>query len=116
MTQLMTTLSRLGSIEVVPIREIEPISLNAARDVLRFMERERIRSVVVVSPLFRSRRSALVYEATLGAAGIVVKCEPVQDHGDASKWTHTWHGVQNVLEQWLKLQYYRMYVLPFGQT
>ena len=24
-----------------------------------------------------------------------------------------WHGVQNASEQWLKLQYYRLYVLPF---
>jgi hypothetical protein len=28
-------------------------------------------------------------------------------------WWDTWHGVQNVAEQWSKLQYYRLYVMPF---
>ncbi len=114
--ELMTNIARLGSIEVVPIREVEPISLNAARDILRFMERERIRSVVVVSPLFRSRRSILVYEAALGPAGIAVKCEPVRDNRDPNTWMNSWHGIQNVSEQFLKLQYYRLYVLPFERS
>jgi hypothetical protein len=112
-TELLADLAHLGSIDVVPIREVEPISLNAAGDVLRFMERERIRSVVVVSPLFRSQRSALVYQATLGAGGITVGCEPVRGIQDPQTWTQSLHGIQNVLEQWVKLQYYRLYVLPF---
>lgn len=112
-TKLMADIAHVGAIEVIPVREIEPISLNAAGDVRRFMEREGINSVVVVSPLFRSRRSALVYESTLGAAGIAVRCEPAQDSSDRETWTGTWHGMQNVAEQWLKLQYYRLYVLPF---
>lgn len=113
-TELMASLARLGTIEVVSIGEVEPISLNAAVDIRRFMEREGIRSVVVVSPLFRSRRSELVYEATLGAGGITVRCEPVRDERDPTTWANTWHGIQNVAEQWLKLQYYRLYVLPLS--
>jgi len=111
--EMMAKIARLGAIEVVPMREVEPISLNAARDVLRFIQRERIRSVIVVSPLFRSRRSALVYGATLGRAGITVRCEPVQGTREVNTWTRSWHGVEDVAEQWLKLQYYRLYVLPF---
>jgi len=112
--ELMTKLARLGPIEVVPIREVEPISLNAARDILEFIKREQLRSVVIVSPLFRSRRSALVYETTLGSAGIRVTCEPVRDGRDPNTWMGTWHGIQNVSEQFLKLQYYRWYVLPMN--
>ena len=111
--EVIAKIARLGVMDIVPIREVEPISLNAAHDVLRFMERERIRSVIVVSPLFRSRRSALVYGATLGSAGITVRCEPVPGTRDVTTWTRSWHGVQDVAEQWLKLQYYRLYVLPF---
>jgi hypothetical protein len=112
-TELMAKFAHLGSIEVVPIREVEPISLNAARDVLGFIQREGIRSVVVVSPLFRSKRSAIVYGATLGAAGITVRCEPSQHIQDPHTWTQSLHGIQNVAEQWSKLQYYRLFVLPF---
>jgi hypothetical protein len=113
--QVMARIARIGAIEIVPTRQIEPITLNAVRDLQRFLERERIRSLIVVMPLFRSRRSALVYEATLGRAGIAVRCEPVQGSLGVDNWTRSWHGVQDVAEQWLKLQYYRLYVLPFGQ-
>jgi hypothetical protein len=111
--EVMARFARLGVIDIVPVRTVEPISLNAARDVLRFVEREGIRSVIVASPLFRSRRSALVYAATLGRAGIVVRCEPVDETPGIETWTGSWHGIQEVTEQWLKLQYYRFYVLPF---
>jgi hypothetical protein len=111
--ELMANIARLGPFEIVPIRVVEPISLNAARDLLHFIERQRIRSVLVVSPLFRSRRSALVYGATLGRAGITVRCEPVWGRRGLETWTESWHGVQDLVEQWLKLQYYRLYVLPF---
>ena len=111
--EVMSKISRIGAIEVIPTREVEPISLNAARDIQRFLEREHIRSVIVVAPLFRSRRSAIVYGATLGRAGIAVRCEPVQGTRGVNTWTKSWHGIQDVVQQWLKLQYYRFYVLPF---
>jgi hypothetical protein len=114
--EVMARISRIGPIEIVPIREVEPITLNAARDVLRFLEREHIRSVIVVTPLFRSRRSALVYGATLGRAGVTVHCESVQGERGVNDWTLSWHGIEDVVQQWLKLQYYRFYVLPFRST
>ena len=111
---LMATIAHLGGFEIVPTRDVEPISLNTARDIQRFMQREHIRSVVVVTPYFRSRRSALVYDATLGRAGIRVTCVPV-NRGDQSVaiWIQSLHGIQDVAEQWVKLQYYRLYVIPF---
>jgi hypothetical protein len=112
--QVMATSARLGTIEIIPTRQIEPIMLNAVREMQRVLERERIRSLIVVMPLMRSRRSALVYEATLGRGGIAVRCEPVQGALSVNNWTRTWHGIQEVMEQWLKLQYYRLFVLPFA--
>lgn len=111
-SRLVADIAHLGTIDIVPMREVEPISLNAARDVLRYVQQEGIQSVMVLSPNYRSRRSALVYAATLGRAGIAVRCEPVTSARFAA-WTETWHGVENVIEQWVKLQYYRFYVLPF---
>ena len=113
LTELLARVARVGSIEIVPVKEIEPISLTAARDVVSFARKENIHSVTVVSPLFRSRRSALVYGATLGRAGVTVRCEGVEEIRTPHTWTNTWHGVEDVAEQWMKLQYYRFYVLPF---
>jgi hypothetical protein len=111
--RLMANIAYLGDIEILPIREVEPISLNAAEDVMRFVRREGIASLIIVAPYFRSRRSALVYGATLGRAGISLSCEHVKGTIDAHTWTSTLHGIQSVTEQWIKLQYYRIYVLPF---
>jgi hypothetical protein len=111
--ELMARLSRVGEIDLIPIRQVEPITLNAARDIQQFLEREGIRSVIVVTPLFRSRRSALVYGATLGQAGVKVSCDPGPGTREVDTWAQTWHGIQDVMEQWIKLQYYRLYVLPF---
>ena len=45
-------------------REVEPITLHSGRDVQHFLEREPIRWVILVGPMFRSRRLTLVYGAT----------------------------------------------------
>jgi len=112
-TEVMAKIAHLGEIDIVPVQQVEPISLNTARDVLRFVEQEHIRSVIVVSPLFRSRRSALVSEATFRRAGVRVTCDPVEGIRGVTTWTESWHGLQEVAEQLLKLQYYKLYVLPF---
>ena len=113
MAHVMAKVAHLEAMDVVPFHEVEPISLNAAYDVLRFLRQEGLRSVVIVAPQFRSRRSAQIYEATLGRAGIAVTCEPVPGVAGVESWTASLHGIQNVMEQWVKLQYYRVYVLPF---
>jgi hypothetical protein len=110
---LMASIAHLGGFEIVPMQEVEPISLNVARDVLRFAQREQIRSVLVVPPYFRSRRTSSIYAATLGPAGISVSCSPVGGSQETGTWIRSGHGIQDVAEQWLKLQYYRFYVLPF---
>ena len=48
-----------------------------------------------------------------GRAGIAVRCVAAQGIREVKWWTGSWHGVRNVVEEWLKLQYYRLYVLPF---
>ncbi len=110
--EVMGQIARLGEMEFVPIREVEPISLNAARDVRAYLVARGIRSVTVVTPLFRSRRSAMVYRTVLEPSGVAVYCAPVGSQLAVGTWTQTWHGIQNATEQWLKLQYYRLRVLP----
>jgi uncharacterized SAM-binding protein YcdF (DUF218 family) len=112
--EVMGRIARLPTFELLPIREIEPISLEAAYQIRDALRREGLQSVLVVAPGFRSRRSALVYERVLGAAGVTVRCLPVFGTKTPENWTASWHGIQEVTEQLLKLQFYRFYVLPFG--
>jgi hypothetical protein len=110
--EVMARQARLGRWEAFPIREVEPITLNAAAQVRDHLIEERVGSVILVTPAFRSRRSALTYQAVLGPAGIQTHCVPVFGLKTVESWSETWHGVQEVSESFVKLQYYRLYVLP----
>jgi hypothetical protein len=112
--EVMARYARLRAWRAIPaIDYTEPISLNTALQVRRRLIGDGIRSVIIVAPGFRSKRSLLVYGKTLGKAGIEVRCVPVFNQTSPERWTQSWHGIQEVTEELLKLQYYRLYVLPF---
>jgi len=112
LADLMAQYARLQDWKAIPFKEIEPISLNAAAQIRDELLADHIRSVIVVTPGSRSRRSALVYRTVLGGAGIRVHCHPVYLK-PPERWADTWHGMQDIAQQFLKLQYYRFYILPF---
>ena len=112
LAELMARRARLRNWEVIPINGIEPISLNAAVQIRDHLAADPIKSLIVVTPGFRSRRSSLVYRAVLGGVGVRVHCLPVFGTRAPDRWTDTWHGIEDVGEQFFKLQYYRFYVLP----
>jgi hypothetical protein len=111
--EVMARQARLDTWDIVPIQEIEPISLNAATQIRTWLDRERVTSIIVVTRGFRSQRSSLVYRRVLDDAGIQLRCDPVFGPARPDHWMATWHGVQEVGEEFVKLQYYRFYVLPF---
>jgi hypothetical protein len=112
----MATVARVKNASIIPTWDSEPITLNAAYQIRDFLARERLTSVMVVAPALRSRRSSLVYRAVLSPAGIQVRCVPVVGEHTPENWTATWHGIQDVTEQFIKLQYYRFYVLPLARA
>ncbi len=112
--ELMARLARVQNLEIIPIREIEPVSLNATYQIRDYLTKEHLRSVIVVTAGLRSRRSSLVYHAVLKPAGIQVYCTPVFGQHTPENWMDSWHGIQDVTQQFLKLQFYRFYVLPLS--
>ena len=109
----MIRIAHLKTTESVLVQEVEPISLNAAVQVRDYLMKEGIKSIMVVTSGFRAKRALLIYDEVLGRIGIAVSCVPVFGTITPETWTHTWHGIQEVGLQFLKLQYYRFYVLPF---
>ena len=103
--EVMSRVARLPAPDIIPIQEIEPIELNAAIQVRQRLLADHIRSVMLVTPGLRSRRSSLVYQAVVAPAGIRVVCMPVFGKTTPDSWSHTWHGIQEVFEQSGKLQY-----------
>ena len=115
--EVMVRIAHLKEPVTIPVQEREPISLNVARQIRDFLTSHNIQSVIVVTTALRARRAQLIYDAVLGNAGVSVHCVPVYGTVTPETWTSTWHGIQEVALQFLKLQYYRLYVLPFrGQA
>jgi hypothetical protein len=110
---VMASVARLQAVETIPVIESEPVVLHTAYAVRRFLRNEHIHSVAIVAPAFRSARSALVFKRVFGEAGIAAACVPVLRNTAPYTWADSWHGIQQVTEQFAKLQYYRFYVLPF---
>jgi uncharacterized SAM-binding protein YcdF (DUF218 family) len=109
---VMIRIARLKSAEIVPVRQqLEPISLNVAYQIRDYLSAQHIRSVLVVTSGFRARRTGLIYKAILGEAGVAAFCVPVFGTTTPDNWTHTWHGMQEVALEFLKLNYYRILLL-----
>src|SRR5262245_2530461 len=113
---VMASVARLRGVETIPVVESEPVVLHTAYAVRGFLTNQRIRSVAIVAPAFRSARSAMVFKRVFGDAGISVACVPVLRNTAPYTWADSWHGIQQVTEQFAKLQYYRFYVMPFVAT
>jgi hypothetical protein len=111
--QVMARQARMRVWEMILVRDAEPISLNAALQVRDHLVREQVKSLIIVTSALRSQRSMLVYRTVLGRGGPQVRCDPVFGLTTPERWTKTWHGIQGVTEEILKLQYYRFYVIPF---
>jgi hypothetical protein len=108
---LLCRTARIPQPELLKVAQVEPITLNMAHQVRDFLVRERLRSVLLVTAGFRSRRSSLIYGPVLEAAGIRVGYVPVFGTKTPANWTRTWHGIQEVTQQLIKLQLYRFYFL-----
>jgi hypothetical protein len=110
--EVMARIARLGDVETIPVWEVEPISLNVAEQVGDFIKANHIESVMLVTPGFRSLRSYWTYDRVFKRQGVSLSCVPVFGPRTPANWSHTWHGVQEILLQFVKLQYYRLWILP----
>ena len=109
--EVMCEVAGITDPELVTVTLQEPYSIGMARQLAIKLHSEKVRSVIVTTSGFRSRRTYLIYNSVLSPLGIHLSCSPVFDETRPHNWTRTWHGVQGVVEQLLKLNYYRWVVL-----
>lgn len=108
--QLYCMSAGLRNPEVVAVNQVEPITLNMARQIGKLLMGSPIRSVTLISPLFHSKRSLLSYREILEPLGISVRCTPISGAIDRYYWWKTNHDMLMVIEEFLKLQYYRIFL------
>src|SRR5262249_44810285 len=89
--ELMAKVAQVQTPEIMPVRAPEPISLHVAMKIRDFLSKEQLRSMIVVTAGFRSKRSFLVYKAV--APGVKLSCVPVFGGAHRETWAKSWHGV-----------------------
>ena len=109
--EVMARISRMGDIELIPIDAGEPYTLNTATAVAEYLAEHQITSVIVVSPLFRSRRSYAVYQSILEPLDISLTCVPSRSTVQPNTWWQSTHGIQNVMLEFGNLWYYQLFLL-----
>lgn len=108
---VMIRVAHLDGVEIFPFRAIEPITLNLARQVCDYLRGGKARTVLILTSGFKSRRVHLIFSSVLSKAGIETYCLPVWGAHRPENWAETWHGIQEVFLQLVKLGYYRLWVL-----
>jgi uncharacterized SAM-binding protein YcdF (DUF218 family) len=101
----------LATVETIPIEVQDPVTLNTARQVAAYCQARGIRSLILVEALFHSRRSALTYARFLTPLGIRLMSQPIESGLQVSNWWRTKDGWLSVVEESVKLAYYRAFVL-----
>jgi len=109
--ELMCELARITDPVIMPVEKKEPITLRLARQVAVRLQADGVRSVIIVTAGFRSHRAYMVYRKVLSPLGIRFSCLAVFGGHRPDNWTESLHSIEEVLEQFVKLQYYRWVVL-----
>lgn len=110
-TRVLLRLAQLESAEMIPITQEEPITLNTARQVGNYLLDTGVKKVLILTSGFKSKRIHLIFRKVLSEVGIETCCLPVWGTHRPENWTATWHGIQEVILQHVKLAYYRLWVL-----
>lgn len=111
MAHVMVNMAQLDPVIFLPVKGGEPITLNVARDVGDFLKGIKVRKVLLLTSGFKSKRIHLIFCKVLSEIGIDTYCLPVWGACRPETWTSSWHGIQEVFLQHLKLAYYRLWVL-----
>lgn len=109
--EVMIEVAHLDGVELLPIQETEPITLNVARQVSEHLKGSNVGTVLILTSGFKTKRIHLIFSRILGEQGIDTYCLPVWGTHKPETWASTWHGIQEVFLQHAKLAYYRLWVL-----
>lgn len=106
----MIRVAGIETAEIIPIKQEEPITLNAARQVGDFLKGTNVKTVLILTSGFKSKRIHLIFKKVLGEVGIDAYCLPVWGSRTPENWATNWHRIQEVFLQVVKLGYYRLCV------
>lgn len=109
--EIMIRMAGVKSAELLVIQGSEPITLNTARQVGDFLKGTNVKTILILTSGFKSKRLHLIFDRVLSELGIHAYCLPVWGAHRPETWAATWHGIQEVFLQHIKLAYYRAVIL-----
>jgi hypothetical protein len=102
----------IANLETLPVCHTEPVNLSVARQLAALPQGENVRSVLVVSPGFRSARSYLVYAAVFTPLVIRVECPAAPTPGSTANGGGTpGTAFKTPASSWPNSSTYRFWVL-----
>jgi hypothetical protein len=110
-SEVMIRVARLDPAKLLPVREVEPITLSVATQVADYLKGTNVRTVLILTSGFKSKRIHLIFSKVLSEMGIEAYCLPVWGTRRPENWAASWHGIQEVFLQLGKLAYYRLWIL-----
>lgn len=111
---VMVRVAGIKTAEIIPVKQEEPITLNAARQVGKYLKETNVKTVLILTSGFKSQRIHLIFKKVLSEVGIDTYCLPVWGSRRPDNWAASWHGIQEVFLQHGKLAYYRLWVMGYG--
>lgn len=109
--EVMIRLAHIEKAEIIPVKHEEPITLNTARQVSEYLKGRSVKTVLILTSGFKSKRIHLIFSHVLSQTGIATYCLPVWGSHRPENWAETWHGAQEVFLQLVKFGYYWLWVL-----
>ena len=109
---VMCRTARISNCITFNVPSVEPFSLNLARHTAQELQARGIRSVLLVTDGFRSRRDFDLYAAVLGPLKLPFTVSRSSGTALPLNWFESSHGIQEVGLQLMKLWYYRVIVMP----
>jgi hypothetical protein len=104
-----------SAVESIPITVIDPVTLNSARQVAEYCRSQGIARVIIVPSRYHSRRSTLSYRRYMAPLGIELRSAPPAGGLRPDNWWRTKDGVLAITQEYVKLLYYRTFVLPWAR-
>ena len=92
--------------EVLVVRIDHPITLTEARNAIKALARENIKSAILLAPSFHTRRSYLAYQYAANPYHIVIYPQACPSRNETRKWWTDDSGIRTFATEATKLAYY----------
>jgi hypothetical protein len=95
----------------IPIEPKDPITFNLASQVFQHLKSKGYKRIILISESYHSYRSKLAFEKAFENSGVQIATIPAELGITKETWWNTDSGLSTTFSEFIKLIYYRLFVL-----